>query len=149
MAVGAMFFSISFVHGQTPTTINGTASPNLRFAAQPAYISIGNPADPSSPVTQSENNSQGTNDVIISVVITIIGVIAAKFHSDGKTSKLQNVVKGNMGEMLKDKNIRDELAKLLYQFNPEKANALNDAPDVKLENLKNNTKEFADKAAKT
>ena len=82
------------------------------------------------------------------IVTALIAGGGATAYARRRTNSLEADKQLIMAEMLKDKQRLAELARVSYQMNPEKANAINDAPTVKLETLSKDVDEFREKAAK-
>jgi len=146
-----------------PTPTPTTPNPNWQFLPQKAYVI---PFAPEQGVPQStiplqsvptvipqQQQGQGQLDTTTSImgIIGIVGAAGAylKGHfADKKAEKAEVITKDSMGSILDNKENLKELARILYQMNPEKANNITDAPSIKLETLEKDAAEFRDKAAK-
>jgi len=133
---------------------------NNQYQYQQPYQQFGTPTyqpyqqyDPYQQPMQYGNN-QGINiQQLIGYILSAAGGVAGgKVVSDRKIKSLKEeheaVIKDTMHAELKTKEQLAELARVSYQMNPEKANAINDAPTVKLETLSKDVDEFREKAAK-
>jgi hypothetical protein len=49
---------------------------------------------------------------------------------------------------LDTKEVQKEIARVMYNFQPDQSKALSDAPAIKLENLEKDKADFAEKVAK-
>ena len=87
--------------------------------------------------------------VLTAIIIPAAGIVMNKYSTDKKIDKNTETTKESMSAILADKEAIRELARVMFEFNEEKANALNNAPNIKLKTLSDDAKEFADKAAKT
>lgn len=137
IGVTIALMNVQSVHAQTNTTVSVPVPitvPTLQY--QPAI-----------PQAQSQpaQNNQGITEIVVSIVVTAIGVITAKVHSDKKSSSQDKDI---MATILHDKQIQAEIARVMYSLNPDKAKEINDAPTVRMENLEKETKEYSEKAAK-
>jgi len=143
-----------------PTPTPTTPNPNWQFLPQKAYVI---PFAPEQGVPQSAIPlqsvptiipQQGQGQLDTSSIMGIIGIVGAagaylKGHfADKKAEKAEVITKDSMGSILDNKENLKELARILYQMNPEKANTITDAPSIKLETLEKDAAEFRDKAAK-
>lgn len=145
----------------TPTT----PTPNWQFLPQKAYVQpfgpeVGIPPN-ALPLTsvpqvipmQPQQVQQQTNsgfDVgsIISMVVAAGSGLAAKVGFD-KAKKVQETSQANSTAIVESKTVEQELARLMFEWNKDKADALNEtAPAVKLETLKDNVKDATETAAK-
>lgn len=139
MGTGVSMALIQTVHAQSTNTT----------VSVPVPITV--PVLQYSPPTSSQQQAppaqenQGITEVIVSIVVTAVGVITAKMHSDRKSSTQDKDI---MATILHDKQIQAELARVMYSLNSDKAKEINDAPAVKLENLEKETKEYSERAAK-
>ena len=151
-----LFFAMTFVFGM------GVGVTIALMNVQQAHAQLYNTTIPvpiSVPPLQYTPNIQPTTAsttatntdltaIISSIVVTAIGVLAAKVSSDKKTNSLQDIVKEVVAETLKGKEVDKELARVTYQMNPEAANKINDAPSVKLQALSEDVANFTETAAK-
>jgi len=152
--------SPTIVNTPTPTAPN----PNFQYLPQKAYVQaygpeIGIPnsggilqgvpvVQPAPVVQQAAPANNGFDIGSIMAMVTAAGAgLFAKMTGD-KAKKTEAVSKETMGATLDNKELIKEIARVMYQMNPEKANQITDAPSIKLETLKENTDEFRDKVAK-
>jgi len=153
--------SPTIVNTPTPTAPN----PNFQYLPQKAYVQAygpeigiptsggqlqGVPVIQPAPVVQQQapaaNNGFDIGSIMAMVVAAGSGLFA-KMAGD-KAKKTEAVSKETMGATLDNKELIREVARVMYQMNPDKANQITDAPSIKLETLKEDTEEFRDKVAK-
>lgn len=83
------------------------------------------------------------------IIAALVGGGSAAAYTRRRANKLEGDNQLVMGEILKGKQVDAELARITYAMNQDKANQINDAPAIKLENLQNDVTEFTDKTAKS
>ena len=151
----------TIVNTPTPTAPN----PNFQYLPQKAYVQAygpeigiptsggqlqGVPVIQPAPVVQqaapAANNGFDIGSIMAMVTAAGAGLFA-KMTGD-KAKKTEAVSKETMGATLDNKELIKEIARVMYQMNPDKANQITDAPSIKLETLKENTDDFRDKVAK-
>ena len=137
------------VYGQqnkTPITLSGEINPSLQFIPQQAYIQTVPPSGVG--ITPSPTNSPSTNndlqDMIIPILVSAGGILAAKFTTDKKANENH---KANASQILKTKENVKELARVTYDMNPEAAAKIDDAPTVKIQTLTNDVSDYAQHVA--
>ena len=144
VGVSIALIQMQTVHAQTNATVQVPITvPNLKFT-------------PALPAIEAEPRQQNTGvsvdgeltAIITSIVVTAIGVISSKMHSDKKSGNIADVVKVIIGEVLKGKEVDKELARVTYKMNETEANKITDAPAVKVETLNEDAKDFTQKIAK-
>ncbi len=123
---------------------NTISTPALRFIPQDAFVQTVPPIV----ATQQTNSNASLTNMLIPVVISVVGIIAAKFHSDKKVANIADVTRDNQSEIMKGKVVDKELASVSYKMNPVEAEKITDAPAVKIATLSNDVTDFATKAAK-
>lgn len=132
-------------------TIVQTAHAQLYNTTIPVPISVPplqyTPNMPVQTATTQETNTDLTA-IISSIVVTAIGVITAKVHSDKKTNLNSVEIKDLIAEVLKGKEVDKELARVTYKMNEAEANKITDAPAVKNETLAQDVSNYSEKAAK-
>jgi len=154
--------SPTIVNTPTPTAPN----PNFQYLPQKAYVQAygpeigipssggilqGVPVVQPAPVVQQEAQpaqSAGFDIGSIMAIVTAAGAALFSKMTGDKAKKTEGVAKETMGATLDNKELIKEVARVMYQMNPEKANQITDAPSIKLETLKEDTDEFRDKVAK-
>ena len=153
--------SPTIVNTPTPTAPN----PNFQYLPQKAYVQAYGPeiGIPSSggilqgvPVVQpasvqpvqTPTQAAGFDIGSIMAIVTAAGAALFSKMTGDKAKKTEGVAKETMGATLDNKELIKEVARVMYQMNPEKANQITDAPSIKLETLKEDTDDFRDKVAK-
>ncbi len=121
---------------QTPTI-----APNLKFQEQPAYIQI-------APPVGSQSNVGNIQDMLVPVIVSAVGIILAKLHSDKKTADVKTEVKETKAEVLVGKEVDKEIAKVAYAANPESAAKVEGVPIIKNETLAADATQYAQKVVK-
>lgn len=147
----------------TPTS----PEPNPQYLPQKAYVQLFAPENgiptssgtlpvisqvvPAAPVQQA-GPSLGIPGLDIAAILALFGTGATyvKSHLIGKkTDKVEETAKENSKHIVEGTTVDSELARLLFEWNKEKADALNGtAPAVKLEALEDNTKAATETATK-
>jgi hypothetical protein len=128
----------------TPS-ITTSPQPNLQYLPQKAYIV---PLGPNGevaavPYQDSTATAQTGEAAGIIGILTAVGTgLWAKFTAS-KENKQTN------SALLNTKEVQKELARVMYNFQPEQSKALSDAPAIKLEALEKDKQEFAEKVAKS
>lgn len=84
------------------------------------------------------------------IVYTLLGGGALGYarYNQHKRNQDKDTQRELMAELLKEKQEKRELARVVYDFNQQKAEQLNDAPNIKLENLDKGIQQFSEKVAK-
>jgi hypothetical protein len=142
-----LMLSVSFipaVYGQnaSPTpTISTSTSPNLQYLPQKAYIVPLGPDGQVAAVPVQEQNMNGEITGIVGIISAIGAGLWAKM-SGTKDSKTTNAA------LLNTKEVQKELARVMYNFQPQQSEALKDAPAIKLETLEKDKQQFQEKVAK-
>ena len=155
VAIGGLILLSHSASGQngnaspTPTTVapqvTTSPNPNLQYVPQRAYIV---PLGPDGqvqaiPVT---DNSGATNNAQITGIVGIVSAIGAGLWaklSGSKDNKVTNAA------VLQGKEVQKEIARVMYNFQPDQSKALSDAPAIKLETLEKDKQQFAEKVAKS
>ena len=156
----------------SPPSLASTApNPNFQYLPQKAYVQAFapevRPGTPSviAPLPQSalvegqgqptviQTGNSGGIDAgsIMGIIGTVVAAgsgLVAKMAKD-KANKTEDLTKETMSGTLISKEQIEQLARAVYQMNPEAAAKLTDLPAVKLENLSKDKQEFADKATKS
>lgn len=128
-----------------PQAITTSPNPNLQFIPQKAYI-VTTPDGSIQAVPIQETAAANANmNGEIAGVLGIISAIGTGLWA--KLSASKDVKETNVA-VLQGKEVQKELARVMFNFQPEQSKALNDAPTIKLENLEKQKTEFAEKVAK-
>lgn len=146
-----LFFSMSIImvtlinsayaQNSSPTPIISTSpNPNLQYVPQKAYIVPLGPNGEVQAIPYQDNSAAQATGIV--GILTAIGTGLWAKMSAKKDTKETNAA------LLDTKEISKELARVMYNFQPEQSKALSDAPAIKLENLEKDKAEFADKVAK-
>jgi hypothetical protein len=129
-----------------PPPVTTTPNPNLQYVPQKAYIvTTPDGTTQAFPVQEQDNNSGATNNAQITGIVGIVSAIGAGLWakmSGSKENKTTNAA------VLQGKEVQKEIARVMYNFQPDQSKALSDAPAIKLENLEKDKQEFAQKVAK-
>jgi hypothetical protein len=128
----------------TPT-ITTSSNPNLQYVPQKAYIvPLGPNGEVAAVPYQDSTGAAQTGEAAgIIGILTAVGTgLWAKFTAS-KENKQTN------SALLNTKEVQKELARVMYNFQPEQSKALSDAPAIKLETLEKDKQEFAEKVAKS
>ena len=146
------------VNTPTPTAPN----PNFQYLPQKAYVQaygpeIGLPStgalQPAPtvvvPAQQAAPAANGGFDVgsILAIVTAAGAGLFAKLNRD-KVNKVQDTTKENSASLVDTKIVQQEIARYMFNLDKAKAEALNDAPAIKLEKLEQDKKEATDTATK-
>ena len=126
-----------------PPPVTTTPNPNLQYVPQKAYI-VTTP-DGTTQAFPVQDNGGATNTAQVTGIVGIISAIGAGLWakmSGTKDNKTTNAA------VLQTKEIQKEIARVMYNFQPDQSKALSDAPAIKLENLEKDKAEFAAKVAK-
>lgn len=143
---------IHLVHAQTTSTVPELSpNPNLQFLPQRAYIITQGPngqVATAVPVQSDNNNNNMTAETtgIIGILTAVATGLWAKFSAT-KEAKQDNRVTTNA--LLDTKQAQIDHAKYTFSLNPEKANALNDMPTIKLETLEQQKKDLQEEAVES
>jgi len=167
-------FNIKFASGQNvtapapipPTVVNTPTptapNPNFQYLPQKAYVQAYGPeiGIPSSggiqaaptvvvPAQQQAAPANGGFDIgSIMAIVTAAGAgLFAKLNRD-KVNKVQDTTKENSASLVDTKIVQQEIARYMFNLDKAKAEALNDAPAIKLEKLEQDKKEATDTATK-
>lgn len=132
------------VNNIPPQTITTSSNPNLQYVPQKAYIV---PLGPDGQVAAVpyQDNSGSTNTAQATGIVGIISAIGAGLWA--KMSAKKDVKETNAA-VLNTKDVQKEIARVMYNFQPDQSKALSDAPTIKLDNLEKDRAEFAEKVAK-
>ena len=129
-----------------PPQVSTSPNPNLQFIPQKAYI-VTTPDGQIQAVPIQENNSNNNNmNGEIAGVIGILSGIATGVWAKMSGSK---DVKETNAAVLQNKEVQKELARVMFNFQPEQSKALSDAPAIKLDTLEKQKTDFAEKVAKS
>lgn len=82
------------------------------------------------------------------IITALIAGGGSAIYTKRRTNQLQSDNQVMMSEILKGKQVDLEIARTNFQMNAEKANQINDAPSIKLENLQQDVNDFTDKTSK-
>lgn len=96
----------------------------------------------------NNNNGFGIQQIVAMIVSAGAGAGGGKYAADRRTKSLEELHRETMEAELKSKEQIKELARVTYQLNADKANVINDAPAVKLDNLSQDVDQFREKVAK-
>lgn len=136
----------------TPTTVAPpqvatTPNPNLQFIPQKAYI-VTTPDGQiqAVPIQEANNAGAGNANGEIAGIIGILTAVGTGLYAKLSGSK---DIKNTNAAVLQTKDIQKEIARVMYNFQPDQSKALSDAPAIKLENLEKDRQEFANKVAKS
>jgi len=147
------------VNTPTPTAPN----PNFQYLPQKAYVQaygpeIGLPstgalqAAPTVIVpAQQAAPSTGIGGLDIMAILGILGAGGAylKGHfANKKAEKVEGTAKENAVAIVDSKVVEQEIAKYMFNLDKAKAEALNDAPAIKLETLENKKEKATETASK-
>ena len=152
-----------------PTNVATLPNPNFQYLPQKAFVQTFTPeVQPTTPtavigpipITQGGQPVVTTTQPVVSaapaidymsIISTIIAAgsgFMAKMGYD-KSKKVEATSQANAGAIVDSKVVQQELARLLFEWNKDKADSLNgSAPAVKLESLKDEVKEATETASK-
>lgn len=131
--------------GQTATTtVPATPAPNPQYLPQKAYIQVFPPDGVAVTPVQESSSQFNINELLYGLVGGGVSAAYAKF----KSSQNEKANKETMAAEVKTKEQVGELARVTFDNMPQKGNEVTDAPAIKLETLKEDKQETADKAAK-
>jgi len=155
-----------------PTNVATLPNPNWQFLPQKAYVqsfapevqpntptAIVGPLPASAPTTITQQpvaaaapsaaGSLGGLDLgsIMAMIISTGSGIYTKMTAD-KTKKVEATSQANAGAIVDTKVVQQEIARYMFNLDKAKADALNDSPAIKLENLEKEKKEATETAAK-
>ena len=82
------------------------------------------------------------------IITALIAGGGSAVYTKRRTGQLHDENQMMMSEILKGKQVDAEIARITYTMNQDKANAINDAPSIKLDNLQKDVEQFTDKTAK-
>jgi hypothetical protein len=125
-----------------PPVVTTSPNPNLQYVPQKAYI-VTTP-DGTVQAVPVQGASTGTAEATgIIGIITAIGTGLWAKMSAKKDNKTTDAA------LLNTKEVQKEIARVMYNFQPDQSKALADAPAIKLETLEKDKAEFAAKVAKS
>ena len=144
------------VQSPTPTT----PVPNLQYLPQKSYIQTFVPesgvptALPATSIPQygqpQQSSALPTDLMSILSVLFGAGSIGYAKLIGNKTNKVEGLAKDGLSVSSTQSDQIEQIAKKLFEtMGAEKANAINDAPAIKLENLNKTKQEITEKAAKS
>jgi hypothetical protein len=128
-----------------PPPVTTTPNPNLQYVPQKAYIVTTPDGTTQAFPVQEADNTGGTTAAQATGIVGIISAIAAGIWAKMSGTKQ---VKETNAAVLNTKDVQKEIARVMYNFQPDQSKALSDAPSIKLENLEKDRTEFASKVAK-
>lgn len=147
----------------SPTVATPTApNPNFQYLPQKSYVQtfapeVGIPSStsltPIQPV-QTVPTTGGGGGIDGLNIMSVLGIVAAggaylKGHlANQKANNNQEVIKENSTAIVDSKVVQQEIARYMFNLDKAKADALNDAPAIKLEKLEEDKKVATDTAAK-
>jgi hypothetical protein len=126
-----------------PPVVTTSPNPNLQYVPQKAYIVT----TPDGTVQAVPVESQGTSGT--AEATGIIGIITAIGTGLWAKMSAKKDNKHTDAALLNTKEVQKEIARVMYNFQPDQSKALSDAPAIKLENLEKDRAEFATKVAKS
>jgi hypothetical protein len=128
----------------TPTQqVTTSPQPNLQYLPQKAYIV---PVGPNGEVAAVPyQDAGGTSTAQATGIVGILTAIGTGLWAKMAAKK---DVKQTNSALLDTKEVQKEIARVMYNFQPDQSKALSDAPAIKLENLEKDKAEFAEKVAK-
>jgi len=174
----SLAFNIKFASGQenesapvpapiAPTVVNTPTptapNPNFQYLPQKAYVQaygpeIGLPSSgalqPAPVVVAPAQQQTGIGGFDIGSMAGVLGVLGAgaaylKGHfANKKADKNEGVIKENSASIVDSKIVQQEIARYMFNLDKAKADALNDAPAIKLEKLEQDKKEATETATK-
>jgi hypothetical protein len=97
---------------------------------------------------QQQYGGFGIQEIIAMIIAGGGGAAGGKYAADRKTKRLEELHRETMEAELKTKEQLKELARVTYNMNTEKANQINDAPTVQLDELSKDVDNFREKTAK-
>jgi hypothetical protein len=127
----------------TPT-IGTSPNPNLQYVPQKAYI-VTTPDGQVQAVPVQGDDGGATGAAQASGIVGIITAIGMGLYAKITASKDS---KNTNAAVLNTKEVTKELARVMFNFQPQQSEALKDAPAIKLETLENDKKQFQEKVAK-
>ena len=86
----AYLFVLPEVYGQqnkTPITLSGEINPSLQFIPQQAWVQTVPPAGVQGSSSTSSTNENDLSEMIIPILVSAGGIVAAKFTSDKKANE--------------------------------------------------------------
>jgi hypothetical protein len=97
---------------------------------------------------QQQYGAFGIQEIIAMILTGGAGAAGGKYAADRKTKRLEELHRETMEAELKTKEQLKELARVTYNMNTDKANQINDAPTVQLDELAKDVDNFREKTAK-
>jgi hypothetical protein len=129
-----------------PPPVTTTPSPNLQYVPQKAYIVTTPDGTTQAFPVADQDNSGGTTTAQATGIVGIIAGIATGLYAKFQGSRDN---KQTNAAVLSTKDVQKEIARVMYNFQPDQSKALSDAPSIKLETLEKDRAEFAEKVAKS
>jgi hypothetical protein len=127
-----------------PPVVTTSPNPNLQYVPQKAYIVTTPDGTVQAVPVQGATGGSGTAEATgIIGIITAIGTGLWAKMSAKKDNKTTDAA------LLNTKEVQKEIARVMYNFQPDQSKALADAPAIKLETLEKDKAEFAAKVAKS
>ena len=127
----------------TPT-IGTSPNPNLQYVPQKAYI-VTTPDGQVQAVPVQGDGDGGIGTAQASGIVGIITAIGMGLYAKITASKDS---KSTNAAVLNTKEVTKELARVMFNFQPQQSEALKDAPAIKLETLEKDKQQFQEKVAK-
>ena len=154
-----------------PANVATTPVPNLQYLPQKAFIQAFNPeVAPTTPtsivgplplqtgqqpvVTTTTTAPPAAGGIDVGSIMGILGAVMAAgtgFYAKLKgnqVNKVQETSQSNAKAIVDSKVVEQEIARYMFNLDKAKADALNDAPAIKLETLEDNKKEATETATK-
>ncbi len=148
----------------SPTVATPTApNPNFQYLPQKSYVQtfapeVGIPSStsltPIQPVQTVPATGGGGGGIDGLNIMSVLGIVAAggaylKGHlANQKANNNQEVIKENSTAIVDSKVVQQEIARYMFNLDKAKADALNDAPSIRLAKLEEDKKTATDTAAK-
>jgi len=144
-----------------PTPTPTAPNPNFQYLPQKAYVQaygpeIGIPTNgvplQQAPTVIAASPTQGGIDTgsIMGIIGTVVaagsGLVAKMSHD--KSKQVQQITRENSSAIVDSKVVQQEIARYMFNLDKAKADALNDAPAIKLEKLEDDKKVATDTASK-
>ena len=123
--------------------VTTSPQPNLQYLPQKAYIV---PVGPNGEVAAVPYQDSGGSST--AQATGIVGILTAVGTGLWAKMSAKKDVKQTNSALLDTKEVQKEIARVMYNFQPDQSKALSDAPAIKLENLERDKADFAEKVAK-
>jgi hypothetical protein len=123
--------------------VTTSPQPNLQYLPQKAYIVPVGPNGEVAAVPYQDGGSNATAEAT-----GIVGILTAIGTGLWAKMSAKKDVKQTNSALLDTKEVQKEIARVMYNFQPDQSKALSDAPAIKLENLEKDKADFAEKVAK-